>query len=64
MIPVSIDVFRSNPALPEHLALEIFAPSLLLTTSIFDEFSLPGRRTNVGQERVTNPYESLRGRLQ
>ena len=55
MIPVSIGVFRSNPALPGHLALEIFAPPLLLTTSISNEFSLPGRRTNVGQERVTNP---------
>ena len=55
MIPVSIGVFRSNPALPGHLALEIFAPPLLLTTSISNEFNLPGRRTNVGQERVTNP---------
>ena len=55
MIPVSIDVFRSNPALPEHLALEIFVPPLLLTTSIFNEFSLPRRRTNVGQERMKNP---------
>ena len=55
MIPVSIDVFTSNPALPEHLALEIFAPPLLLTTSIFNEFSLPRRRTNVGQERMKNP---------
>ena len=38
-----------------HLALEILAPPLLLTTSVFNEFSLPRRRTNVAQERVTNP---------
>ena len=61
MIPVSIDVFRSNPALPEHLAMEIFAPPLLLTTSIFNEFSLPRRRTNWGRNAWRTPKNVCEG---